>query len=161
MVSLALKDTAFTAGHWEVLCPVLGVSFEMFGGHESPCKLFLFPQIQHLDSWPDFPVVCQHLATVVKQKFPGERIQVVYVCGTDHARHCGNLVIKKNIGVCVVSRESGQGLLASKFEGMVPVQHTGEDAGDVAGHSSTQVRFLQTLRFVCFGSFRISLLKIR
>lgn len=59
------------------------------------------------DRWPDFPEVTQALVRALNDRFPGEMLLVLYVCGEDHfhiARGC-NLP-----GICVVSRAGRAGV---------------------------------------------------
>lgn len=100
-------------------------------------------EIQHTETWPDFPEVCAELRDVVAAEFPHENILVVYVCGTDHARHCGGLLRQKNTGVCVVRRDGGsegeRGLTSQQPWNLFRATHATSDTSTVASYSSTHV----------------------
>ena len=98
-------------------------------------------EIQHTETWPDFPEVCAELCNVIEAEFPREDILIVYVCGTDHARHCGGLLRQKNTGVCVVRRDGSDGecALTSQPWNLFRTTHATSETSTVASFSSTHV----------------------
>lgn len=56
--------------------------------------------------WPDFPVVTQALVRALKERFPGEALRVLYVCGEDHFRIARGYNLP---GICVISRGGRSG----------------------------------------------------
>jgi len=52
-------------------------------------------------AWPDFPVVTATLEHVLAERFPGEDIVVIYLCGQDHFCHAG---ASRLPAIAVVSR---------------------------------------------------------
>lgn len=51
--------------------------------------------------WPDFPEVTATLERVLDERFPGEGIGVIYLCGQDHFRYAARAGLP---GVAVVTR---------------------------------------------------------
>ena len=51
--------------------------------------------------WPDFPEVTATLERVLHERFPGEGIGVIYLCGQDHFRYAARAGLS---GVAVVTR---------------------------------------------------------
>lgn len=51
--------------------------------------------------WPDFPEVTARLGGVLEERFPGEDIGVIYLCGQDHFRYAATARLP---GIAVVSR---------------------------------------------------------
>ena len=51
--------------------------------------------------WPDFPEVTATLERVLHERFPGEGIDVIYLCGQDHFRYAASARLP---GVAVVTR---------------------------------------------------------
>lgn len=54
-----------------------------------------------LGHWPDFPEVTAALERVLDERFPGEGIGVIYLCGQDHFRYAARAGLP---GVAVVTR---------------------------------------------------------
>ena len=96
--------------------------------------------------WPDFPEVTATLERVLHERFPGEGIGVIYLCGQDHFRYAARAGLS---GVAVVMRAGRTE--GSDAAGTIYAVRTASD--DPFGQmSSTQVREalknddLQTLR---------------
>ena len=96
--------------------------------------------------WPDFPEVTATLERVLHERFPGEGIGVIYLCGQDHFRYAARAGLS---GVAVVTRAGRTE--GSDAAGTIYAVRTASD--DPFGQmSSTQVREalknddLQTLR---------------
>ena len=96
--------------------------------------------------WPDFPEVTATLERVLHERFPGEGIGVIYLCGQDHFRYAASARLP---GVAVVTRAGRTE--GSDAAGNIYAVRTASD--DPFGQmSSTQVREalknddLQTLR---------------
>lgn len=52
----------------------------------------------------DFPDVCRDLIKKVDERFGHGKVQIIYLCGADHASKCGLWRGGKSYGVCVVAR---------------------------------------------------------
>ena len=96
--------------------------------------------------WPDFPEVTATLERVLDERFPGEGIGVIYLCGQDHFRYAARARLP---GVAVVTR-AGR---AERSDAARTIYAVPTAADDPCGQmSSTQVREalrnddLQTLR---------------
>ncbi len=84
--------------------------------------------------WPDFPEVTAMLERVLDERFPGEGIDVIYLCGQDHFRHAARAGLP---GVAVTSR-AGRSETTDAARNIFAVP-TGSD--DPLSHlSSTRVR---------------------
>ena len=96
--------------------------------------------------WPDFPEVTATLEHVLHERFPGEGIGVIYLCGQDHFRYAARARLP---GVAVVTR-AGR---AERSDAARTIYAVPTAADDPCGQmSSTQVwealrnDDLQTLR---------------
>ena len=96
--------------------------------------------------WPDFPEVTATLEHVLHERFPGEGIGVIYLCGQDHFRYAARAGLP---GVAVVTR-AGRAEPSDAARTIYAVPTASDDpCGQM---SSTQVREalknddLQTLR---------------
>ena len=96
--------------------------------------------------WPDFPEVTATLEHVLHERFPGEGIGVIYLCGQDHFRYAARAGLP---GVAVVTR-AGR---AERSDAARTIYAVPTAADDPCGQmSSTQVwealrnDDLQTLR---------------
>jgi nicotinamide mononucleotide adenylyltransferase len=96
--------------------------------------------------WPDFPEVTATLEHVLHERFPGEGIGVIYLCGQDHFRYAARARLP---GVAVVTR-AGRAEPSDAARTIYAVPTASDDpCGQM---SSTQVREalknddLQTLR---------------
>ncbi len=96
--------------------------------------------------WPDFPEVTATLERVLDERFPGEGIGVIYLCGQDHFRYAARAGLP---GVAVVTR-AGR---AERSDAARTIYAVPTASDDPCGQmSSTQVREalknddLQTLR---------------
>jgi len=81
-------------------------------------------EARKMGTWPDFPEVLDNLTEHVSSVnievngWISREITVFYVCGTDHARHCGSGFARPNRGLVVVSR-AGQPSQATDTERLV------------------------------------------
>jgi len=75
LVDLAVEDTWITASGWEMTQGMI-----------------------------DYPAVCYRFRDSLKELFPKDKVQVLYLCGTDHARKCGLMSGRKRYGVVVMTR---------------------------------------------------------
>ena len=96
--------------------------------------------------WPDFPEVTATLERVLDERFPGEGIGVIYLCGQDHFRYAARAGLP---GVAVIAR-AGR---AERSDAARTIYAVPTAADDPCGQmSSTRVREalqnddLQTLR---------------
>jgi hypothetical protein len=58
--------------------------------------------------WPDFPEVTAALVRALTDRFPGEDLLVLYLCGQDHLKYAAGADLP---GVCVVSRAGRAAIL--------------------------------------------------
>jgi hypothetical protein len=84
--------------------------------------------------WPDFPEVTAELEHVLEERFPGEGIGVIYLCGQDHFCYAASAGLP---GVAVVSR-AGRSEMTDTASNIYAVR---TDSDDPFGQmSSTHVR---------------------
>jgi len=84
--------------------------------------------------WPDFPEVTATLERVLDERFPGEGIGVIYLCGQDHFRYAARARLP---GVAVVTR-AGRAERSDTARTIFAVPTASDDpCGQM---SSTQVR---------------------
>jgi len=84
--------------------------------------------------WPDFPEVTAALERVLDERFPGEGIGVIYLCGQDHFRYAARARLP---GVAVVTR-AGRAERSDTARTIFAVPTASDDpCGQM---SSTQVR---------------------
>lgn len=84
--------------------------------------------------WPDFPEVTATLERVLDERFPGEGIGVIYLCGQDHFRYAARARLP---GVAVVTR-AGRAERSDTARTIFAVPTASDDP--YGQMSSTQVR---------------------